>query len=183
MRSGEVRMLQWDRFVLGPSPGQSYVRVGASKTEGGEDRAIPMTPLLWTVIAEYHAWYESKLGSIRPEWYVFPFANRRKPVDPSRPTTTVKSAWQALKADLGVDYRLHDTRHTVATAMAIGNVPEAKRRYLMGHVDEKVIKRYTHFKADDCRDDFVRALANRHTPQEVPTVSPTVRRKTKKASA
>ena len=35
------------------------------------------------------------------------------------------------------NYRLHDARHTLATKMAIANVPEAKRRYLMGHVDEK----------------------------------------------
>jgi hypothetical protein len=88
---------------------------------------------------------------------------------------------------LKIDYRLHDTRHTVATAMAVAGVPEAKRRYLMGHVDENVIKRYTHLQAEDCRADLERALALRQsstggapvTPaspfsSEVPPVSPSV---------
>jgi hypothetical protein len=43
--------------------------------------------------------------------------------------------------------------------MAIAGVPEAKRRYLMGHVDENVIRRHTHLQAEDCRADLERALA------------------------
>src|SRR5262249_12082056 len=72
-----------------------------------------------------------------------------------------KTAWQKLKSELKLQYRLHDTRHTVATALAVAGVPEAKRRHLMGHVDENVIKRYTHLEAEDCRADLERALARR----------------------
>jgi hypothetical protein len=105
-------------------------------------------------MVHYRAWYVRKLGEVRPEWYVFPFGIGPKPVDPTRPATNLKKSWQRLKKKLNLKYRLHDTRHTVATAMAVAGVPEAKRRYLMGHVDENVIKRYTHLQADDCRADL-----------------------------
>lgn len=102
------------------------------------------------------------------------FSNRQKPVDPTRPATTLKSAWQAVKRHLKVDYRLHDARHTLATAMAVAGVPDSKRQYLMGHVDENVIRRYTHLQAEDCRADLEKALATRRNSSNVPTVSPTV---------
>ena len=110
---------------------------------------------------------------------MFPFGNAPK-FDPTRPITNIKKAWQRLKAKLKMDYRLHDTRHTLATAMAVAGVPEAKRRYLMGHVDENVIRRYTHLQAEDCRADLERALATRRTAIEVPPVSPPVSPKTSK---
>ena len=177
MRAGEIRLLQWDRFILGDSNASSYVRVGESKTEAGRDRVIPMDERLWAAMTQYRAWYVEQLGETRPEWYVFPFATTRKPTDPNRPATTLKTAWQRLKAELKIDYRLHDTRHTVATAMAVAKVPDATRRYLMGHVDENVIRRYTHLQAEDCREDLERALKLRRTSSGVPTVSPTFRKK------
>ena len=75
---------------------------------------------------------------------------------------------------MGINYRLHDTRHSVATALAVAGVPEAKRKYLMGHVAENVIKRYTHLQAEDCREDLERALKLRRASSGVPTV-PTVK--------
>jgi integrase len=177
-RPGETRQLKWERFAIGPSNQESYVRAGKSKTPAGENRAIPMDQKLWAAMVHYRGWYVSKFGEPRPEWYVFPcFSGQRKPADPTRPATTIKTAWQKLKQDLDIHYRLHDTRHTVATAMAVAGVPESKRRYLMGHVDENVIKRYTHLQAEDCRADLERALALRQS-SAVPTVSPTVGRKT-----
>ena len=133
---------------------------------------IPMDEQLWTALSRHQSWYLDNLGAVRPEWYLFPsFGKARKPSDPSRPATTIKTAWQRVKKDLNIDYRLHDTRHSVATALAVAGVPEAKRRYLMGHVDEGVIKRYTHLQAEDCREDLERALKLRRSSSGVPTVS------------
>jgi integrase len=177
MRPGENGQLRWERFRIGASRRESYVRVGVSKTEAGEDRVIPMDERLWTAMTLHQSWYSENVGKIRPEYYIFPFRKRGQ-IDLSRPATAmVKKAWRALKMELKIDYRLHDTRHTVATAMAVAGVPEAKRRYLMGHVDENVIRRYTHLQAEDCREDLERALNLRRTSSEVPTVSPTVKRK------
>jgi integrase len=174
-RPGETRQLKWDRFVIGPNYQESYVRTGESKTEGGRNRDLPMDQRLWATMVHYQAWYQSEFGEPRPNWYVFPFHGmKRNHTDPTRPTTTIKKAWQALKKELKINYRLHDTRHTLATAMAVAGVPEAKRRYLMGHVNENVIKRYTHLQAEDCRADLERALSMRENSGRVPTVSPTV---------
>jgi hypothetical protein len=71
-----------------------------------------------------------------------------------------------------VNYRLHDTRHTVATSMAVANVPEPKRKYLMGHTSESVIRKYTHLQAEDCRADVERAFAMRESSNRVPPVDP-----------
>jgi integrase len=173
MRAGEIRKLRWNRFLLGGSHDESYVRVGESKTAAGEDRVIPMDEQLWAALSRHQSWYLENLGAARPEWYLFPsFGKARKPADPSRPATTVKTAWQRLKKSLGIDYRLHDTRHSVATALAVAGVPEAKRRYLMGHVAENVIKRYTHLQAEDCREDLERALKLRRSSSGAPKVEP-----------
>ena len=40
---------------------------------------------------------------------------RQKPVDPNRPTTTLKSAWTAVRATAAVECRFHDLRHTAIT--------------------------------------------------------------------
>jgi integrase len=178
-RPGEIRQLQWHRFVLGPSDQESYVRTGESKTEAGRNRDLPMDQGLWAAMMQYQVWYKSKFGEPQPAWYVFPWGTRKRE-DPSRPITNIKKAWQRLKAKIKVQYRLHDARHTLATKMAIAGVPEAKRRYLMGHVDEKIIRRYTHLHAEDCRADLERALS---ISSGVPTVSPTVAKKKAKATS
>ena len=41
MRAGEIRKLRWNRFLLGGSHEESYVRVGESKTAAGEDPCDP----------------------------------------------------------------------------------------------------------------------------------------------
>jgi hypothetical protein len=64
-----------------------------------------------------------------------------------------------LKVKIKIQYRLHDTRHTVATKMAIAGMPEAKRRYLIRQVSENVVWRYTQLKAENCREDLECALA------------------------
>jgi hypothetical protein len=48
------------------------------------------------------------------------------------------------------------------------------------HVDEKIIRRYTHLQAEDCRADPITALA---VSNRVPTVSPTVAKRKKKSAS
>jgi hypothetical protein len=46
-----------------------------------------------------------------------PVWERPQPTDPTRPATNLKKSWQRLKKKVNLSYRLHDTRHTVATAI------------------------------------------------------------------
>ena len=93
--------------------------------------------------------------------------------------TTIKSAWQAVKRELKIDYgcTTRDTRWLPPWLWQA--YPDAKRQYLMGNVDENVIRRYTHLQAEDCRADLEKALATRRNPSGVPTVSPTAKKQTK----
>ena len=92
LRSDEDRNLQWGQIDF--EAGQ--ITVGKSKNESGVGRQIPMTAALLSVLTQYRAWYESKLGSVQPDWYVFPLSNRIKPVDPTRPVTSLKQAWRVF---------------------------------------------------------------------------------------
>jgi hypothetical protein len=51
-----------------------------------------------------------KFGETRPEWYVFPFG-KPQPTDPTRPATSFKTVWGAIKKEAGVTGRWHDNRH------------------------------------------------------------------------
>ena len=69
-----------------------------------------------------------------------------KPIDPTRPVTTIKSAWESVRVAAGVKCRFHDLRHTAATKMAENDVPEETMKALLGHMSKKMIERYSHIR-------------------------------------
>jgi integrase len=81
----------------------------------------------------------------KPEWFLFPYG-KPTPSDPSRPTTTIKTAWNTLRKRAGVSCRLHDLRHTAATKMAEAGVSEATMLALMGHTSRAMLERYSHIR-------------------------------------
>ena len=87
---------------------------------------IPMSDNLVAVIEMHRDWCLKKLGAaaVEPDWYVFPFSNRVKPVDPLRPATTIKTAWEAVREKANVSCRFHDLRHTTLTKWAEAGIPE-----------------------------------------------------------
>ena len=58
-----------------------------------------------------------------PEWYVFPFG-KPNPSDPTRPVTTLKTAWNNVRIKAEVKGRWHDNRHTLITDLAESGAPE-----------------------------------------------------------
>jgi hypothetical protein len=70
-----------------------------------------MSGALKTALQRHAAFCAQKLGPIQPEWYVFPLSNRTRPVDPTRPVTSLKTAWETVRTAAGVQCRLHDLRH------------------------------------------------------------------------
>jgi integrase len=168
LRSNEARTLQWLQIDFETR----QITVGKSKSEFGAGRQIPMTAALLATLTQYRAWYESKLGPAQPDWYVFPLSNRIKPVDPTRPVTSLKRAWEGVRKVAKVSCRLHDCRHTFCTKLAEAGIPESTMLDMMGHMSAKMLRRYSHIR-DKARRAAIAAIEARDStgvPQESPQV-------------
>jgi integrase len=169
MRDGECRHVKWERIDFEADE----VIVGKAKTEKGRGRAIPMSGELRTALEQHRARYMGWFGRVDPHWYVFPFSNRRKPVDPERPVTSFKKAWTTVRSQAGVDCRLHDLRHTFCTELGEADTPESTMLDMMGHISPTMLRRYSHIRAR-ARREAIRALELRKARVTVPPVSPPV---------
>jgi integrase len=148
MRHDEIRQLCWEQVDFE----RKQVAVGRAKTATGTGRVIPMGPMLSAVLDSHASWYAEKLGPIQPGWFVFPFSNRRKPVDPTRPVVSLKRGWNSARKAAGVECRFHDLRHTVCTKMAEAGVPESTMLDIMGHMSTAMLRRYSHIRQAAKRD-------------------------------
>ena len=172
-RADEIRTLRWRQidFIDG------WVRSESSKTPAGEFREVPLLPELKPILLSHRAWIGKKMKQApEAEDFIFPFANRGKPVDPSRPCTNIASAWWSVRKAAKVECRLHDLRHTYASRLIEGGASEAIVRELMGHVDPNVIQRYTHVRRPAKRDAVQRAFGQQ--PKSHVKESPKVEQKT-----
>ena len=141
MRSGEIISLTWGQVDLS----KRIVMVGRAKTSSGTGRQIPMNQDLASILSMHAAWFTDRFKVTHPTDYLFPWGSPF-PTDPSRPTTTVKTAWENLRDKAGVSCRLHDLRHTVATKLAEAGVPESTMLSLMGHMSRAMLERYSHIR-------------------------------------
>jgi integrase len=141
MRSGEITSLKWSQIDLG----NRVVTVGKSKTAAGAGRQIPMSKDLFAVLTLHAAWFTERFGETKPEYYLFPYGSP-VPNDPTRHTTTLKTAWNNVRKVAGLKCRLHDLRHTAVTKMAEGGVPESTMKALAGHMSTTMIERYSHIR-------------------------------------
>jgi len=80
----------------------------------------------------------------------------------TRPTTTIKSAWGALRTKSGVQCRIHDLRHTVATKLAEAGTRESTMLALLGHMSRAMLEHYSHVRLAAKRT-AVEALTTRAT--------------------
>lgn len=170
MRSGEITGLTWGRVDF-----QSrIIQVGRAKTSSGTGRQIPMNQELFLAISSHAEWFTGKFGEAKPEYYLFPFG-KPAPTDPTRPTTTLKTAWGSLRDAAGVDCRLHDLRHTAATKMAEAGVPESTMLALMGHMSRAMLERYSHIRMAAKRQavEALTAGPRERVSDDAPTKAPT----------
>ncbi len=142
-RDAEIRGLQWERLDLA----KAIVTVGASKTEAGEGRTIPLNSALLEALVDYAKWYSERFGMVQPVWYVFPFGKPR-PVDPTRPMVTLKTSWSNVRKKSGVSGRWHDNRHTLITDLAESGAGDETIRDIAGHVSRQMLKHYSHIRME-----------------------------------
>jgi len=173
MRSGEIRALRvgqldWKARSL---------RVGRAKTEAGTGREIPMNSDLAETLTGQVAWLGERFkAEPQADWHLFPFSNRVRPVDPTRPATTIKTAWESVRKTAKVDCRFHDLRHTALTKMAEANVPESTMMALAGHMSRAMLERYSHIRMAAKREAveslaFPKAVNANGVPKESPKVN------------
>jgi integrase len=177
MRYNEIRTLRWCQVDFD----NRAITVGKAKSRAGKGRVIPMNGDLFETISMYACWYRQEFSEARSEWYVFPFSNRVKPIDPTRPVTTIKTAWETVRSVANVECRFHDLRHTTLTKMAEAGVPESTMLALAGHMSRAMLERYSHIrmKAKRAAVETI-SLESSATPSiGVPTISPTVEAQSK----
>jgi integrase len=144
LRDAEIRGLQWERVDLE----KGIVTVGASKTEAGEGRTIPLNSEALAALTAHAKWYIGKFRETRPEWYLFPFG-KPQPTDPTKPVTSFKAAWSKVRAVAHVSGRWHDNRHTFITDLAEGGeASDETIRDLAGHVSKQMLTHYSHIRME-----------------------------------
>jgi integrase len=160
MRRGEIETLTWGQVHFD----RNELRVGRSKTAAGEGRVIPLNADLRAALELHAAWYARQFGSCRPEWYVFPFCRTKRPADPARPVTTLRTGWENLRRAVGVEARFHDLRHTAASRMGRAGVSRAAMMKVLGHASAALVDRYCHAEDRDLRAavEALRLQTDRH---------------------
>jgi integrase len=141
MRSGEITRLCWGQIDFG----KRIITVGKSKSTAGTGRQIPMNGDLFLVLSMHAEWFTKKFSQTKPEHYLFSWG-KPQPTDPTRPTTTMKTAWCSIRDEAKVTCRLHDLRHIAATKMAEAGVPESTMLALLGHMSRAMLERYSHIR-------------------------------------
>jgi integrase len=170
IRDAELKQLTWAQVDLK----KGYLTVGKSKTEAGEGRTIPLNSALSETLAEYAEWYEIVFSATRPEWYLFPFGKPR-PSDPTRPVTTLKTAWDTVRRNSKVTGRWHDHRHTLITDLAESGAGEQTIMDIAGHVSRNMLKHYSHIRMEAKRDaleSLVKTNPSRKSTKRTPSIAP-----------
>ena len=155
LRDSEVRTLTWERinFLKG------ILTVGKSKTDAGTGRTIPINSELREILEAYRTWYELKIGTAAPEYYVFPYGKSRK-WHRTRSIGSFKSAWEGVRERAGVKARFHDLRHTAITNLCESGASEETIMAIAGHVSRKMLSHYAHIRTEAKRK-AVEAISRR----------------------
>jgi integrase len=164
LRDAEIRNLTWGQIDFE----SRILTVGRSKTEAGEGRRVPMNASLVAALLEHSRWYTRRIGTVQPEWYVFPgrtgrpVEGKKRPLDTLKPTTSLKTAWRNVKARAGVVGRWHDTRHTLITELAEGAATDQTIMAIAGHVSPQMLKKYSHIRMEAKRAALKTVGTNRN---------------------
>jgi len=141
-RAGEAKYLTWRDIDL--RDGKFHIRPKEGwKPKTGDHRVVPMTDRVLELL---------KSLPHNGHW-VFTAPPTAQHPQPDRQISE-RRALQALKRvlkPLQLEGHLHTFRHTFISQALMRNVPEATVRKLVGHVDEDILRSYTHVSNDAMR--------------------------------
>jgi integrase len=144
LRDKELRELRWQQIDL---VHKKQLTVGKSRTDAGTGRVIPLNDTVLVALEAHAAWYIRQFGECKPEWYVFP-AGKGQPNDPTRPVTSLKTAWTKVRDKAKVVGRWHDNRHTLVTELAESGTGDEVIISIAGHVSRAMLSRYSHVRME-----------------------------------
>jgi integrase len=145
-RRSEVMLTRWENVDFG----RNMLTVPRSKT--GRPRYIPLSPyavaILHRQLAKSQAAEAARVagdqdneGRAAANPHVFP-SHRR----PGKPLEGLRGAWKRAKAVAGLppDLRIHDLRHSFASALANAGTPLNEIGTVLGHTQLSTTNRYAH---------------------------------------
>jgi integrase len=144
LRDKELRELRWRQIDL---VHKKQLTVGKSKTDAGTGRVIPLNDTVMIALEAHAAWYVRRFGECKPNWYVFP-AGKGQPNDPTRPVTTLRTAWTKVRDKAKVVGRWYDNRHTLVTELAESGAGDEVIMSIAGHVSRAMLSRYSHVRME-----------------------------------
>jgi integrase len=162
LRDKELRQLRWRQIDLMV---QKTLMVGDSKSEASTGRIVPLNGPLLLAIEAHAAWYARRFGECRPDWFVFAFG-KPQPTDPTRPVTSFKTAWTAIREKAQVKGRWHDHRHTLVTELAESGAGDEVIMAIAGHVSRAMLKRYSHIRLEAKRRALEEIARRQHASEE-----------------
>jgi hypothetical protein len=84
-----------------------------------------------------------RCAECKPEWYVIP-AEKGSRNDPTRPVTTLRTAWTKVRDKAKVVGRWHDNRYTLVTEISESGAGDEVVMSIAGHVSRAMLSRYSH---------------------------------------
>jgi integrase len=162
LRDKELRELRWQQVDL---LHKKQLTVGKSKTDAGTGRVIPLNDTVMIALEAHAAWYIRRFGECKPEWYVFP-AGKGQPNDPTRPVTSLKTAWTKVRDKAKVVGRWHDNRHTLVTELSESGAGDEVIMSIAGHVSRAMLSRYSHVRMEAKRRALDDIAARQRTADE-----------------
>lgn len=162
LRDKELRELRWRQIDL---VDKKTLTVGKSKTDAGTGRVIPLNDTVLNALQAHASWYIRRFKECKPEWCVFP-AGKGQPNDPTRPVSTLKTAWTKVRDNAGVVGRWHDNRHTLVTELAESGAGDEVIMSIAGHVSRAMLSRYSHVRMEAKRRALDEIAARQQAAEE-----------------
>jgi integrase len=136
----ELKSLEWRDVDLG----RKVITLRRSKTDAGK-RVIPLNSPALEAVQECAR--DAKLlsgGFLPADWYVLPGKS------PTGPLTSWRTAWRKILRAAGVNCtRFYNTRHTAITDLLQNpNASEETVKSIAGHVDKRILERYSHSRIE-----------------------------------